>query len=94
MEAASGSVGAAFDRHGNGAPSGRVGSKVRAFIGRFSPSAITSAGVLIRRPVVSSLTVDESVGKTCESEVIVAVRRMDRSATFGFFTNIRRSGLQ
>ncbi len=50
---------------------------------------ITSAGVAMRHPNVSPLKIERSVGNVVESLSLVAVWRIDLSATLGFFTNMR-----
>jgi hypothetical protein len=86
-------VGRTWPSHGNGAPGASVGSGDRAFVSSFSSRAITSVGVVSRRPDVSSRRTERSLGRVRLSGVPSEVRRMDLRAALGFFTNMRGSAL-
>ena len=79
--------------HGKGAPGGSVGSGDMVIFSICVSLAITSSGAVMRRPVVSSRSTERSVGREGASSAPSDVRRMDLSATLGFFMNMRSRAL-
>ena len=77
----------------NGAPGGSIGSGERATVSICASFLTTSAGVVMRRPDVSSLRMERSVGIVVEYLSPVSDRRIYLSATLGVFTNMRRRAL-
>jgi len=82
-------VGRTCQSHGNGARRGIAGSGESDVVSIFLSCVITSDGEVRRRPNASSRRTDGSVGMVGLSGVPSEVRRMDLSATLGFFTNMR-----
>ncbi len=62
-------------------------------VSSFVSCLTTSAGVVMRRPDVSSFKMERSVGSMVGFLSPAADQRIDFSATLGFFTNMRRKAL-
>jgi len=86
-------VGWTWPSQGNSAPGGSVGSGERAAVSISERCVNTSAGVVRRRPNVSSRKMERLVGSVGLSDVPSEERRMGLRATLGFFTNMRRRDL-
>ena len=70
-----------------------MGSGDRASVSSSEVLLNTVDGVVRRSQVVSSLIIERFVGRVCWVDVPMAVHMIDFSATFGYFTNMRRRAL-
>ncbi len=84
-------VGRTLPSQENGAPGGSVGSGETAFVSMCVSSVITSAGVVRRRPDVSSRITERSIESVGFSNVPAEDRKMDLRATLGLKKNTRIS---
>jgi len=80
-------VGRTCQSHRNGARRGIAGSGESDVVSIFLSCVITSDGEVRRRPTASSRRTERSVGRVGLSGVSSEARRMDLSATLGFFTH-------
>jgi hypothetical protein len=85
--------GLTWPTQGNRALGGSAGYRERATFFICANVFATSESDVTSRPAVSSRMIERSVGSVVETAVLVADRRMNLSATFGFFVNMRRKTL-
>ncbi len=76
-----------------GAPGGSEGSGDKATVSKCESLVITSSRAVMRRPAVSSRSIERSLGKEELSDAAVAARIMDFSATLIFVRSIRSRAL-